>query len=138
MSILHRLLRQTHATALIEFALLAPVLIVLLLGILGYGQYIFAAHTLQQMANDAARSAIVGQTPQSRDARARTNVAQALARAPLGAAGSVVTAVGEADGRIAITLTADTRELAMMLPTMVPMPQPVIERRAVAEIAALP
>ena len=44
----------------VEFAILGPVLIVLLLGIVVYGGYFMMAHSLQQIANDAARAAIAG------------------------------------------------------------------------------
>jgi Flp pilus assembly protein TadG len=133
-----RLVQEQRATALIEFALLSPILIVLLLGIVGYGQYIFTAHALQQLSNDAARSAIVGSTAAAREARARASVAAGLASTPIGRPGDVVTHVAQADGRVTVTLTVDTRVLGLMRSGIVPMPRPVIERRAVAEIAALP
>jgi Flp pilus assembly protein TadG len=138
MSTSHRLTLETRATALIEFALLSPILIMLLLGMLGYGQYIFAAHTLQQLANDAARAAMVGSTSADRAARARASVAANLAETPIGGPDAVTTRIGEGNGRVTVTLSLDTRTIGMMRPGMVPMPRPVIQRRAVAGIAALP
>ena len=44
----------------VEFALISPLLITLLWGIVSYGGYFFTAHTVQQLANDAARAAIAG------------------------------------------------------------------------------
>ncbi len=124
-----------RGTALVEFALLSPILIALLLGMLGYGQYFLTAHTLQQLANDAARAAIVGQTAAERVTLARASVTQGLANAAVAKPGEVSSAVAEADGRVTVTLAVDTRALSLLRTGLVPMPEPVIERRAVAQVA---
>jgi Flp pilus assembly protein TadG len=49
---------DTRGTAIIEMALLLPLFLMLLLGILIYGQYFLLAHSVQQAANDGARAAI--------------------------------------------------------------------------------
>jgi Flp pilus assembly protein TadG len=121
--------------ALIEFALLSPILVMLLLGMLGYGQYFLTAHTIQQLANDAARAAIVGRTAAERQALARASVTQGLANAAVAQPGEVSSAVAEADGRVTVTLSVDSRALSLLRSGMVPMPDPMIERRAVAEVA---
>lgn len=54
------LLGDTGGTAVIEFAILTPVYLLLLTGMLAYGIYFGAAHSLQQLAADAARTAISG------------------------------------------------------------------------------
>lgn len=51
-----------RGTAIIEFAILLPVLIALLMGVLCYGLYFGAAHSVQQLAADAARHSIAGET----------------------------------------------------------------------------
>lgn len=130
-------LADSRGTALVEFALLAPILIVLLMGMLGYGQYFLTAHTLQQLANDAARAAIVGETRAERRTLAAASVAQGLAKAAVAKPAEVTSVVEEADGRITVTLSVDTRALALLRSGLVPMPDPVIERRAVAEVAGI-
>lgn len=55
-----KLFRHQHGTAVIEFAILTPVYLLLLTGMLAYGIYFGAAHALQQLAADAARTAIAG------------------------------------------------------------------------------
>lgn len=45
---------------MIETALLLPLFLALLLGIMIYGQYFMLAHSVQQAANDGARAAITG------------------------------------------------------------------------------
>ena len=55
-----------------EFALLGPLLILLLLGIIVYGGYFLIAHSVQQLANDSARAALAGLTDTERQSLATT------------------------------------------------------------------
>jgi Flp pilus assembly protein TadG len=52
--------RDCKAGAAIEFAILTPVFILMLTGMLAYGLYFGASHSLQQLAADAARISISG------------------------------------------------------------------------------
>ncbi|MEI5677645.1 pilus assembly protein [Mesorhizobium sp. CGMCC 1.15528] len=54
------LLRDRKGTSAVEFALLAPVFIMLFLGMAAYAIYFGASHSVQQLAADAARTAIAG------------------------------------------------------------------------------
>ncbi len=72
------LTRSNSGAAAVEFALVGPVLLVLIAGILSYGGYFWTAHTVQQVANDAARAAIPGL-----DDRERLQLAQAAALAEI-------------------------------------------------------
>ncbi|WP_421952222.1 TadE family protein [Pelagibacterium sp.] len=47
-------------TSAVEFALIAPVFLLLMFGAIGYGIYFGAAHSVQQLAADAARAAVAG------------------------------------------------------------------------------
>ena len=62
--------RDSGATA-VEFALLSPILIVMVAGITGYGGYFWISHSVQQLANDAARAAVAGLSSSE-----RSNLAQ--------------------------------------------------------------
>lgn len=53
--------------AAVEFAILTPVFLLMLFGMLAYGIYFGAAHSVQQLAADAARTSIAGLTPSERD-----------------------------------------------------------------------
>lgn len=59
--------RDTRGTAAVEFAILTPVFLLLLTGMMAYGVYFGAAHSLQQLAADAARTAIAGLTEGERN-----------------------------------------------------------------------
>lgn len=122
---------------LVEFALLSPILIVLLFGMIGYGQYFLIAHSIQQLANDAARAAIVGQTKTERDTLARASVAQGAVQVAVGSPSGITTQIDESGGRVTVTLAVDTRTLALLRTPLVPMPDPIIRRRAVAQLADL-
>lgn len=60
MRVLSCSIRDTRGVAAIEFAILTPVFLLLLTGMMAYGVYFGAAHSLQQLAADAARTAIAG------------------------------------------------------------------------------
>jgi Flp pilus assembly protein TadG len=53
-------LGDTRATSAIEFAILAPVFLLMLGGMMAYGLYFGVANSVQQLTADAARTAIAG------------------------------------------------------------------------------
>lgn len=62
-------------TSAVEFALIAPVFLLILFGVIGYGIYFGAAHSVQQLAADAARSAVAGLSGSERTALANAFLA---------------------------------------------------------------
>jgi len=63
----HNLFTCRSGVAAVEFALLLPVYLLLLFGMIAYAIYFGAAHAVQQLAADAARTAIAGLTEQERN-----------------------------------------------------------------------
>jgi len=59
-ALLPGLVRDTRATAVVEFAILTPVFLLMLTGMMAYGIYFGAANSIQQLSADAARTAIAG------------------------------------------------------------------------------
>jgi Flp pilus assembly protein TadG len=53
---------RQHGQTLVEFALVLPLLILLLVGVFDFGRAIFAYNTINNAAREAAREAIVNQT----------------------------------------------------------------------------
>jgi Flp pilus assembly protein TadG len=51
---------NTSGAAAVEFALIAPLFVLTLLSLVAYGIYFSAAHSVQQLAADAARTAVAG------------------------------------------------------------------------------
>lgn len=64
----------------VEFALLAPIYLVLLLGCLAYGIYFGAAHSVQQLTADAARVSVAGLDDAEREELVRRYVANHAGR----------------------------------------------------------
>lgn len=72
---LRRAITNTAASSAVEFALLAPVFLLLVFGALAYGIYFGAAHSVQQLAADAARAAVAGLDGDERAALATAFIA---------------------------------------------------------------
>jgi len=60
---LHRLARSERGTALVEFALVAPILLLLVFGIIEFGRVLNAYNDLTQLAGQGARAAAVSRNP---------------------------------------------------------------------------
>ena len=122
-------------TAAVEFAIIGPVLLLMLLGIFTYGGYFLTAHTLQQLTNDAARASIAGL-----DNAERRSLAEAAFRAGLANQDNMhgtLTAVSvrETGRTLALTVTYDaTRDLYWATRTVVPAPPPQISRTATIQL----
>ncbi|MCB1447513.1 MAG: pilus assembly protein [Rhizobiaceae bacterium] len=67
----NRFFSDRQGTAAIEFAILAPVFILLLLTLVAFGVYLSAASSVQQIAADAARAAVAGLNTAERNTLAR-------------------------------------------------------------------
>jgi Flp pilus assembly protein TadG len=132
---IHRLARDARGAALIEFALLLPALLSLVMGVLCYGQYIWLAHSVQAAANDAARAIVAGVTPAERLSLAQGAVATDMASVPELRANQVSVAIDEANARATVRLRVDARALTLLSTGMVPLPEPVIERQAVSALS---
>lgn len=130
--------RDTRGNAAVEFAIVGPVLVLLLMGIFTYGGYFLTAHTVQQMANDAARSAIAGL-----DDEERLMLARESALASLSSQAHLRGAIANLDLRrdgpnIAINLTYDASEdLYWSFESLLPVPAPQISRTATIRLGGV-
>ncbi|MDG5489338.1 TadE/TadG family type IV pilus assembly protein [Sphingomonas sp. BGYR3] len=126
-----------RGNALIEFALLLPVLALLLMGMLGYGQYFLLAHNAQQLANDAARASIAGMTASERAMLANESVTTGAASTGGVAADRVSSSITETGTRVTVEVVVDASDVALLQVPVIPFPDRVIRRRAVAHRAGL-
>jgi Flp pilus assembly protein TadG len=62
-----RLAEVSSGASAVEFAIIAPVFILMLVGVLAYGIYFGAANSVQQIAADAARTSVAGLNATERD-----------------------------------------------------------------------
>jgi Flp pilus assembly protein TadG len=60
MSLISRLRGNTDGAAALEFAIIAPLFFLTIFTMIGYGIYLSATHAIQQIAADAARTAVAG------------------------------------------------------------------------------
>lgn len=135
-SLLHRVYASRSGVAAIEFAIVAPVLLLILIGIIVYGLYFGTVHAVQQLAADSARASVAGLTDSER-------VQLASRHALLGAGNFFlldrsrlkVEANADADdvsgSTFVVTLTYDASNLPIYtFGKLVALPPPMISRSA--------
>lgn len=79
----NRFTKDQSAASAVEFALLVPVFLLLIMGALAYGIYFGAAHSVQQIAADAARYAVAGLSTNERRQLVETYISQKAGDYPL-------------------------------------------------------
>jgi Flp pilus assembly protein TadG len=129
-SMREQLRRNQRGASVVEFALLAPIFVTLLFGMLGYGQYFFLSHSLQQIANNVARATIAGLTTAE-----RTSIAKEAVTREGEAQGSLIatrlaSSVSDVNGYTTVTVRYDASNIALLRTGLLPVPAATIERRA--------
>lgn len=128
---LHRLLRDRDGASAVEFALVAPLFVLLLCGICVYAVWFLLAITVQSLAVESARASLAGLDDAERRSLA---VAWVQSRAPeAGLSPDKVThSVEIADDGTRVTVRFDAADHPVMaLKNLIPSPPSVIERTAV-------
>jgi len=130
--------RNCSGVAAIEFAVLAPVFVLILVGIAAYGIYFSAISSLQELTADAARASVAGVSATERETIVTTYVAQSSPQYQLlqGHPITVTTAPFPGDPtRYSVTLRTDISDLPLQMSSgIIPMPSAVIQRTAVVRI----
>lgn len=115
----------------VEFALVAPMLLALLFGIVCYGGYYWAAHSVQQLANDSARAAIAGLNPGERDALAQASLTASLAHYPAISPERTSVTVDHGGDLLAVRVAFDASDsFFYVFGNLIPMPPSTITRKA--------
>lgn len=118
-------------TALVEFALVCPMLIILVVGMLGWGAYFWMAHSVQQVANDAARAAVAGLNSAERASLARAAAAEGAADYAGLDTALVKTTVTERSDRTVVAVSYDaSNTVVFAFSKIAPMPSSMITRQA--------
>ncbi len=130
--------KNCSGVAALEFAIVAPVFLLILLGIAAYGIYFSAVSSLQELTADAARASVAGVSTTERQTIVTTYVAQSSPQYRLlqGHPITVSTAPYPGDPlRYSVTLSTDISNLPLQLQNgIIPMPSAVIQRTAVVRI----
>ena len=132
-----RLRRNTRGASIIEFALLLPVFACMLYGMLGYGQYFLLAHSVQQMANDAARATVAGLTTAERRTLANDTITREAAALPEIRPGALTSTVSEDATTVTVRLRLDASGTPLFANRLAPMPDPGIDRRALVGLGGV-
>ena len=119
----------------VEFALLAPVLVVILLGVCAYGGYFWMSHSVQQLANDAARAAVGGLDATERQSLAQQVVSsEALAYPSLDGARTHVSLV-DTTTQLTVNVAYDASGSPFWAASgLVPMPSTTLTRSATIKL----
>jgi Flp pilus assembly protein TadG len=133
----HRLLSFAAAaqgTSAVEFAMILPVFLVLLLGIFAYGSYFALVHGLQQLTAEAARASIAGLTDSERQSLAYSSITLNLNRYPFLIPNDLKLKQASTDpatSTFSVTVSYDASDMFIFnLPNFIPMPPPIIVRTA--------
>jgi Flp pilus assembly protein TadG len=81
--LLRRCRSDRRGLAALEFAIVAPVFMFMLMGMIGVGIYLMFLHELQELSASAARRSVAGITAADRDSLTQQFVANAAARSAL-------------------------------------------------------
>jgi len=127
--------------AAIEFAILAPIFLMLLIGMVAYGIYFGASHSIEQISADAARVALAGLTETERQ-QLVTNFIQRNADGYVFVDASHVTVQAHnsvADGtQFIVSVSYDARDLPIWnLLTGLPLPDTTIFRQSTIRVGGI-
>jgi Flp pilus assembly protein TadG len=86
--------RETRAVAALEFAMVAPVLLLMVMGMMCFGFYYTYLHELQELASSAARASVAGLNEAERDTLAKAYVANAVVNSELLSASDLTVSTG--------------------------------------------
>lgn len=129
--------RDMTGAVIVEAAIAIPILITLLLGILTYGAWFMAAHSLQEAANDAARSALAGMNAAERQELVDRSIAQSVIQGGT-LAPDLVSVETDIDGTFyKVALSYDVENSAIYQTSFVPLPSGSIRREAMVELSSL-
>ncbi len=77
------ILRCRSGVAALEFALVAPMMLFMVLAMICFGAYLTFLHELQELSSSAARSSVAGLSDAERNSMAEQFVANAVARSAI-------------------------------------------------------
>lgn len=124
--------RRREGSAAIEFALVGPLLIMMLVGMVVYGGWMWLAQSVQTLATESARAAVGGLSAAERVSLAQAFVA-AEAEDGAGLARDHLTVTVDSDAAaIRVRIAFDARDHPiMMMSGLLPAPPSIIRRTAI-------
>jgi len=128
-------LRDPGGSTAVEFAIVGPVLVLILFGMISYGGYFWMSHALQQLTNDAARSALAGLTSTERSQLAQSTVTVEAPNYAFLDASKMKVNIGGDTQSMTVSLVYDASSTPFWsLDRLVPMPSSSIQRSATIKL----
>jgi Flp pilus assembly protein TadG len=124
--------RCRRAATAVEFAMLLPLFLAFIFGIVIFGSYLTMVHGVQQLAAEAARSSVAGLTDSERNSLATSYVSANAPTYPLLIAAKLsVNAAPSANANVyVVTVNYDASTSFIYTLPFVPAPSPTIVRSA--------
>jgi Flp pilus assembly protein TadG len=129
------LLRDERGAALIEMAMVLPVLMLLIMGIIVFGEWLACANALQQSANEGARASLSGLTQEERALTARQTVTDSLSHYDSIDQRKVVIGVQDDGATVNVTVNYDMTDQPVMKLPFVPLPDKIVSRSAAVRLS---
>jgi Flp pilus assembly protein TadG len=126
-------LECTRASTAVEFAMLLPIFLAMLFGIVAFGSYLTVVHGVQQLAAEAARSSIAGMSEAERSSLASGYVSANAATYPLINASQLTVNAATTGGNVFV-VTVNYNVAGMFiyaLPTVIAPPTTIVRSAAV-------
>jgi Flp pilus assembly protein TadG len=131
---LRRFLRANAGASAVEFAIVFPLFLAVLIGIVIYGSYLVVVHGVEQLAAEAARSSIAGLSDSERTSLAQSYVTSNVSYYPLISPDRLTVNAAASGGNASVFVVTlsydDSNSFIYMLPPLVPAPPPSIVRSA--------
>ncbi len=122
-----------RGSSAVEFAMLLPVFLTIVFGIVVFGSYLAVIHGVQQLAAEAARSSVAGMTETERSSLASTYVTNNAATYPLIDPTKLTTAAATSSSNanvFVVTVNYDASTMFIYTLPFVPKPATLIRRSA--------
>lgn len=132
-----RLGGDTRGTAAIEMAIVLPVLLLLVFGIVTYGSWLAISHSVQQAANEGGRAALGGLTVDERASLARSTANDVLVRTLDINASKVAVSVQDDGATLIVDVVYDAAGNPLLMLPIIPAPSTRIERKTVMKLTGL-
>lgn len=135
-----QVLKNSKGTAAIEFAIIAPLFLLVVFSIISYGLYLSTANTIEQMAADAARTAVAGLTEAERQALATQYITATTADYPFLDREKLAVEVKDDPAnknQFTVSLSYDARGLPIWTLFAFALPEPDIRRYATIRLGGI-
>lgn len=120
----------------IEFAIVGPLLLVMVFGILSYGGYFWLSHSIQQLANDAARSALAGLSANERQQLAQSTMQSEIGSYGMLSSSYATTTVSSQTDSMTVSVSYNGAGTPFWsMDALIPMPPQTITRSATIKLA---